>query len=49
MMRCLLISIDYTLYTAEELEDVWQQIDDHEYAERAIEIYLVMHKRKIAL
>jgi hypothetical protein len=47
-MRCLLINIDYTLYTAEELEDVWQQIDDYEYSERAVEIYLVMHKRKIA-
>ena len=47
-MRCLLINIDYAQYTDEELEDVWQQIDDYEYAERAVEIYLVMHKRKIA-
>ena len=44
---CLLIKINYAEYTDEELEDVWQQIDDYEYAERAIEIYLAMHKRKI--
>ena len=47
-MRCLLIKIDYAEYTDEELEDVWQQIDDSAYAERAVEIYLVMHKRKIS-
>jgi hypothetical protein len=46
-MRCLLINIDYAQYTDEELEDVWQHIDDYEYAERAVEIYLVMHKRKL--
>lgn len=46
-MRCLLIKIDYAEYTNEELEDVWEQIDDYEYAERAINIYLAMHKRKI--
>ena len=46
-MRCQLIKIDYAEYTDEELEDVWQQIDDSAYAERAIEIYLAMHKRKI--
>ena len=47
-MRCLLIKIDYAEYTDEELEDVWQQIDDSAYAERAVDIYLVMHKRKIS-
>jgi len=33
-----LINIDYAQYTDEELEDVWQQIDDYEYAERAVGI-----------
>jgi len=46
-MRCLLIKIDYAQYTNEELEDVWQQIDDMQYPTRAIDIYLAMHKRKI--
>lgn len=43
-----MISIDYSQYTNEELEDVWQQVDDYQYKERAIAIYLAMHKRKIA-
>ncbi len=46
-MRCLLIKIDYAEYTDEELEDVWQQIDDYHYPERAVDIYLAMHKRNI--
>jgi hypothetical protein len=46
-MRCLLIKIDYAQYTDEELEDLWQQIDDYHYPERAVDIYLVTHKRKI--
>jgi len=42
-----LIKIDYAQYTNEELEDVWQQVDDNQYPTRAIDIYLVMYKRKI--
>jgi len=43
-----LISIDYSQYTDEELGDVWQQIDDYQFKDRAVAIYLAMHKRKIA-
>jgi len=47
-MRLQLNSIDYSQYTDEELEDVWQQIDDYQYKDRAVAIYLAMYKRKIA-
>jgi len=43
-----LIKIDYAQYSAEELEDVWGQIDDRKYPERAIDIYLAMKNKGIA-
>ena len=47
-LRRPLNSIDYSEYTDEELEDVWLQIDDYQYKDRAVAIYLAMYKRKIA-
>lgn len=43
-----MIKIDYSRYSDDELEDVWQQIDDRNYPERAVSIYLAMKNRSIA-
>jgi len=40
--------IDYSQYSHDELEDVWQQIDDRNYPERAVSIYLAMTNKNIA-
>jgi len=44
-----LIKIDYSQYIDDELEDVWLQIDDRNYPERAVSIYLEMKNRNIAI
>ena len=43
-----MIKIDYSQYSDDELEDVWQQIDDRNYPERAVSIYLAMKNKNIA-
>lgn len=43
-----MIKIDYSQYSDDELEDVWQQVDERNYPERAVSIYLAMKNRDIA-
>lgn len=42
-----MISIDYSQFSQEELEDVWEQIDDRNYPERATAIYQAMRNKNI--